>query len=459
MDGAWAKGTAAQGVADVPVNFMSKLLPERLGAPRPLAVSRRGARLTTDVGEILEIAGGAHASCIVNDQGAILTAAVDRIQRAPFPCTSRSVRHSFQDELAERVVDLFGDPAARVYFTSGGTEAVETAARLAYHIQSLRGRRRASVIVGRTHSYHGMSLLARNIGHHPVHSALPDGLDFGWPKLPEPRCSDCPMQCAPAGCDLRCVDVLEDILKRVGTERVAAVIIEPVSGTTGAALVPPQGYIQRLSKLCRSNRILLIADETVTAFGRTGAAFATGAGLADIVVGGKCLGGGFAPVNAVILSSVLVDELSKNSEELPLRLTFAGNPLACVIATCAQEYADRRNLYSIVRQRSTTIGDGLAQLVRDDGVPAIISGIGHLWSVQVPVRRGDGIPALDHLRRSASVHGLEFMGGVIVGLQCDYVHLMFTPAFDITDPELLSGIEMTIQAVRRAYEDTTRSPE
>ena len=136
----------------------------------------------TDQADLLELSGGSHATCIANDHNEILAEAVRHLQQTVVALTGRTVSHVIQRELAELIHSQFNDAGARVYFTSGGTEAVETAVRICHHIQRLRGRD-ASTVVGRDFSYHGMSLLARNISHHPVHSVLPEAVDLKWPKL------------------------------------------------------------------------------------------------------------------------------------------------------------------------------------------------------------------------------------------------------------------------------------
>ena len=265
------------------------------------------------------------------------------------------------------------------------------------------------------------------------------------------------MDCPPDGCNLTCADVLDDTVRRLGPEHIAAVIAEPVSGTTGAALVPPPGYLERLASICRRHGILFIADETVTAFGRTGKLFATGPGVADILVGGKCLGGGFAPINAVIVSSAISNEVSQRDQALPLRLTFAGNPLCCVIAICVQEYMARLDLGRLVDSHTTLISSTFKRLCANAKIPANISGVGHLWSIQLPVATGTADRALASLKLASERNGAEFMGGLIEGRSGDFVHMMFTPAFDLTDPELQVGMELVVRSVADTWATVLRS--
>lgn len=431
---------------------VSSLLTERVFETRPLALGRTGMTLHTDCGDILEVSGGSHATCIVNDDGQVLDRALHRFDGVRFALTGRGARHWFQEELAERVCRLFGSLSSRVFFTSGGTEAMETACRLAYHIQKLRGKSSTSILIGRMYSYHGMSLLTRNIAYHPIHSEIGFGLDFHWPKLPEPRCVRCPLGLTRDLCSFDCAGIITEIIDKFGADTIAAVIIEPVSGSTGGALVPPLGYLERLSEICKSHGIILIADETVTAFGRTGDPFVANDKLADIVVGGKCLGGGFIPINAVIVTPHICDELADAGVDVPLRLTFSGNPLACLIACSAQEYIAENDLFYRVSKNSVFIRDKLTEECSRRSLESVIYGKGHLWAVEVPIKMGHGRALAKLVRDIAAQHGIEFMGGSSSSNERDFVHFMFTPPFDAAVEEIKSGISGVIKTLAEARE-------
>ena len=433
----------------------SKLLTEQVFDRRPLALGRSGMTLHTDQGDIFEISGGSHATSIVNDGGKVLERALHRLQGSYFSLTGRGARHPFQEELAAIVCNLFGDSDARVFFTSGGTEAIETAARVAYHVQNLRQKPKATMLIGRMYSYHGMSVLARNAANHPIHSNMEFGLDFQWPKLPEPRCLRCPMGLVRETCLIECARTLTEIVATIGAEKIAAVILEPIAGSTGGALVPPAGYLQQISAICRHHGILLIADETVTAFGRVGDPFVTDSSLADIVVGGKALGGGFIPINAVIVAPHLCEELARSDSLLPLRLTFSGNPLACAIASSVQEYIVERKLLDRVRSNSASVQDALVMECATRCPEAVVYGQGHLWAIEVPVAKGEGSTFAQLLRMVAGQQGVEFMGGWKRDRDWDFVHFMFTPPLDATSLEISNGISKLIttlvEAKRQAF--------
>lgn len=415
-------------------------LAETVDDYRPLAFDRAGGTVWTSEGKFLELAGGSHASCIVHDEGELKRRLLRRFSVEPLPLLSRALAGAAQLELAERVVTDWGDLRARAYFVSGGTEGIETAIRLAHHIQRQRGRPEATKCIGRQLSYHGMSQMARALGDHPVHGRL-GALDPHWPKIPEPRCSDCPLSLHRDTCGLACADLLDDAIQDAGSETVSAHVFEPVGGTTAGAVLPPVGYLERIREICAHHSVLLIADETITAFWRTGRALRTPSGAADIVVGGKCLAAGLAPICAVLVAGNLVDELRRDGAALPLRLTFAGNPLACAAAAVVQDYVQETGLGDHVARNGTLIYNLLADRL-PVGKDIQIHGTGHLWSVSVRCKSLE--EANRHLasaRRRANEAAVEFMGGARSSHEYGWFHVMISPAFDCTEEEILACVE------------------
>jgi adenosylmethionine-8-amino-7-oxononanoate aminotransferase len=422
----------------------SRLLTENVVDNRARAFGRSGMKIITDQGSVLEISGGSHATAIVNDGGRILQNASAMILKNGYALTGRGIRHIAQEELAEKICDLFNDPNARVFFTSGGTEAVETAIRLAIYIQKMRGKESACMIIGRKYSYHGMSLLTRNVADHPIHSILPTELNMNWPKLPEPNCRRCPLSFEEGKCSLQCASVLEEYISEYGEQRIAAIIIEPISGSTGGALLPPKGYIDKLSEICKIHNILFVSDETITAFGRTGKNFVSESKLMDIVVGGKTLGGGFIPINSVVISSRLCDEMITFNGNLPLRLTFSGVPIACYIALSVQNYIHENNLVERVRDNTQFINNELKNICNSEIPHAIVCGTGHLWALEIEIPKEQGCEFLAKMKKFAANEGIEFMGGIREGINKEYIHIMFTPPFDATKEELEISINSLV---------------
>lgn len=423
--------------ADQQLLSVSRVLTEQVVDYRPVALERDGTQVRTATGLILEVAGGSHASCIVRDDGEIAQRALARIGRHRFASSGRLYSNDAQVELADLVVGATSDRSARVFFTSGGTESFETAIRLAHHMQEVRGCPTRSLVVGRQFSYHGMSLLARATASHPVHSRLPPGLIATIPKLPEPRCDACPLNKERQSCGLACADVLDEVLDELGTDKVAAVVLEPVAGTTGGALPPPVGYLGRIEAICRKRGVLLILDETVTAFWRTGVAFFGETEVqADIVFGGKCLAAGFAPLGCVVVRGDLCDELMHAKRDLPLRLTFAGNAVACSFGLAAQEYIREKGLGARVLSNSTVLRGLLERACEVSRIGAAVTGIGHLWAINVSFPPPTAQKFSLHLRKAAARRGIEALIGQRPGSNATPVHMLVCPPFDANDEDL-----------------------
>jgi adenosylmethionine-8-amino-7-oxononanoate aminotransferase len=399
----------------------SRLLDVSVDDHRPIVLGRDGSRVLTSSGVLLEAGGGSHATCIVNDRGRLLSEIERVLAETATVGSARAYVHAAQIELADRVARLWEDQDGRVYFTSGGSEAFETALRLVYHVHKLRGDDRRSMVVGHRFSYHGMTLAARNASDHPEHPPGPTRADFRWPKL--------------SGADDSDIAEDEELLERYAQD-IAAVIIEPVSGTTGGAMVRSAAYLQWLGSACRERGIILIIDEVVTAFGRTGVGLCSSWLKPDIILGGKCLGGGYAPIGCVLLAGPLCEELRHWREPLPLRLTFSANLTACAIATAVQRYCEQQALYAEVAKRGPVISDLLQMRVAERGSGFDIHGTGHLWGVHARLGSGGGRQLATKVKLLAAKEGIEFMGGGRVTGGSDSIHMVLTPPFDSTLEQL-----------------------
>lgn len=433
----------------------SRLLTDEVFDSRAIVSDRFGMKLLTNCQDIIEISSGSHATAIGHDDGEVISKTIRRLSKCSFPLTGRKVIHELQCELASIVCNKTTDNKARVFFTSGGTEAVETAFRITSYLQELRGKKGANVIIGRQNSYHGMSLLARNAADHPVHSRVLQPQKETWPKLPEPHCQVCPLEKKMGDCSLDCANILQQIIEEQGKNRISAVIFEPISGSTGGALVPPDGYIRTLSKICRSNEIPLIADETITSFGRTGDSFVTKLlSEVDIIIGGKTLGGGFVPINSVILSSGLCNELYELNANIPLRLTFSAPPAICAFAISAQEYIESKQLMKKVKNNTQIIRNMFLQNESFIKMESSVSlhGQGHLWALNAVALKGKGYILFAETKRIASNNGVELMGGIREYASNDIVHIMLTPIFDAIKSELELGVQLTNELILEALQ-------
>lgn len=264
-------------------------------------------------------------------------------------------------ELAERIVELAPAGMGGVFFVSGGSEANETAIKLARRHWVRAGRPEKSVIVAHDRGYHGLAGVTTTATRlDPYHG------DFG-PEAPEVvevsapytyRC-DAGVPCDPETCPVCTGAALESRIREVGADRVAAVIVEPVFGS-GGVIVPPAGYLSTVREVCDRNDVLLIVDEVITGFGRTGSWFASGAeGICpDLISFAKGVSSGYVPLGGVIVSDPLWDELRDPAVEPGILMhgfTHSGHPVACAVGLANLTAIEREGMIERVVEMAAVL--------------------------------------------------------------------------------------------------------
>ncbi len=289
--------------------------------------------------------------------------------------------------LAERLVGLFpGDRKLdRFLFTSGGSDANETNFRLARLFHAVRGEPKRQKILSRRSSYHGITRAAGSATTLPVYHifAEPDPLHIATGT---PYCFRCEWDETYPNCGLRCVDDVEAVIAREGPDTIAAMIAEPILGT-GGIIPPPSDYFSRLQELCAAHGILLILDEVITGFGRTGRWF----GMEhwdirpDLVSFAKGITSGYLPLGGVAVSRRVYETIRDESPRgLPFMggLTYNNHPSCCAAALANLDIIESEGLV----ENSREVGAYLLQSLRDGlgahPLVADIRGLGLLAAVE-----------------------------------------------------------------------------
>lgn len=240
-------------------------------------------------------------------------------------------------ELANRLIDIAPDNMAHVLYTNSGSESVETALKVALAYQRVKGQGSRTRLIGRERGYHGVNFGGISVGgivsNRKMFGTLLTGVDH-LPHTHLPSKNAFTKGMPEHGGDL--ADELERIVTLHDASTIAAVIVEPVSGSTGV-LIPPKGYLQRLRELCTKHGILLIFDEVITGFGRLGAPFAAQYFdvKPDIMVTAKGLTNGVIPMGAVFVTAEIHDAFMAGPEhmiEFFHGYTYSGNPIASAAA-------------------------------------------------------------------------------------------------------------------------------
>jgi adenosylmethionine-8-amino-7-oxononanoate aminotransferase len=390
-------------------------------------VAGRGASVTTaDGAELLDAPAGLWHANVGHGRESIARAAYDQMCRLETYHVFGRFANDVALSLAERVGSLGPIPDAKVFWTSGGSDAVEFAGKLARRHWQLERRNEKRIILSRERAYHGLHAFGTSIGGLPYNR---DG--YGTESL-VPETARIPTN------DLAAAEAL---LETVGANRVAAVIVEPVMGTGG--VIPPEpGYLAGLQRLARDNDILFIVDEVITGFGRLGTMFACERyGLEpDMVLMAKGITSGYAPLGGVLIAPRIWRRFFDSPSAPSLRhgLTYSGHATACAVAHANLDILENEQLLERVTELETALHRAVQPLADHPLVAEVRSGAGFLAGIQLrPDVEGDAIA-------DACIDA-----GLLMRLIHDNT-LHISPPFVVTDDEV-SFLAKTIRGALDEY--------
>lgn len=423
------------------------LFPRDFRRRYPLAARGEGCWIYTDAGKkLLDAAGSAAVVSIGHGVGEIGEAMAEQARRLEFAHSSEFHTRA-AEELARRLLDLA--PAnfrqgGRVLLTSGGSEATETAIKMCRQYFLERGETRRVKIVSRRQSYHGSTLGALgasgNVGRRePYEPLLPN-----WGKIAPCYCYRCPLGLRFPECNVACADDLETHLRENGSEDVAAFLFEPVSGATLGAVPPPEGYAKRIEEICRRHGILLIADEVMTGVGRTGRPFAVEHwGVEpDLLLVGKGVASGYAPVGGVIASAGVVETIARGSGRFVHGFTYSAHPVAAAAGVAVLDYLEKHRLFSRVSSVGAELGRALESLRGEFPILGDVRGLGLLWGTELVRQRDTRLAYPAELQVAQRVFLAAYEAGVLTypiqGCADGHAgdHILLAPPFILTSAEI-----------------------
>ena len=339
----------------------------------------------------------------------------------------------------------------RVYFTSGGSEATETAIKLArqFFLESKQPSRYR--ILARRQSYHGSTLGAMSVSGNVARRAPYAPLIPEWGHIAPCFCYHCPFDKTFPECNLACADDLDTFLLGNDPSSVAAFLFEPIVGATLGAAPAVDGYTARIAEICQKHGILLIADEVMTGMGRTGKPFASEhwALEPDIILTGKGIASGYAPLGAVLVTPRIAEAFEKGSAAFMHGFTYQAHPVATAAGNAVFDYLETHELFERVAPAGETLRKALAPLESHPHVGQV-RGVGLLQGVEFvkdktthePFPREAGIA--EKVRRAALDKNVLFYPGqgCVDGVRGD--HVLLAPPF-IIKPEECGLIADTIQ--------------
>lgn len=318
--------------------------------------------------------------------------------------------------LSEKLLELAPVPMSKVLFQSSGSEANDTAIKLAWYHFAAQGRPEKRKIIGRLRGYHGTSIASASITglphlHRDFHLPLPGFLHVTCPHFyREGRPGETEEQFS-----TRLADELDALITAEGPDTVAAFFAEPAMGT-GGAVVPPAGYFEKIQKVLRKHEVLLVADEVITGFGRTGNWWGSQTfGLQpDMITCAKALTAAYMPLSAVLLSEPIYASMRAQSEKIGVfghGYTYGAHPVACAVANEALRIYEEDGVIAGVPAKAALLEEALAPL-RDHPLVGELRGVGLMWGIEIvadretraPFPTDRGIPA--RVQEAAFAEGL-----------------------------------------------------
>lgn len=407
----------------------------------------------------IDASGGAAVSCLGHNHPAIGAAIMDQLERIEFAHTS-----FFTNQPAERLARVLidrappGFGAGRAAFVGSGSEAMETALKLARQFHVERGEPQRSRFIAREMSYHGNTLGALAVGGHAGRRAMYRPLlmdvEFVSPCYAYRGREDGESDSAYGD---RLARELASRIEDMGPDTVAAFIAEPVVGATLGSVPPVAGYFAKIREVCDRYGVLLIADEVMCGMGRVGSFFACEAdGIApDIMTIAKGLGAGFQPIGALLASETVVDALAAGSGALANGHTYMSHAVACAASLAVIEQIEA--LLPAVRARGRDLHDALTDRFGDHLHVGDIRGRGLFWSLELVADRATKRPfpaalgLAPKIRKAALAEGLVCYpsSGMADGTNGD--HVLLAPPFIITTDQIGLVVDRLAVTLERVF--------
>lgn len=438
---------------------MTKVFHRAPRATLPVAVAGDGIELIDSTGKrYIDACGGAAVSCLGHSNTRVIEAIKRQAERLPYAHSSFFTTEPVE-ELADRLIEAAPAGLDHVYFTSGGSESIEAALKLArqYFVEIGQPARRH--FIARRQSYHGNTLGALAIGGNPWRREpfLPLLIDAHHVSpcyaYREQRAGESEEAFAQ-----RLADELENRILELGPETVAAFVAETVVGATAGAVPPVRAYFRKVRAVCDKYGVLLILDEIMSGMGRTGRLFACEEdGIApDILTIAKGLGAGYQPIGATLASDRIYDAIVGGTGFFQHGHTYIGHATACAAALEVQRVIAEEGLLDNVRERGEQLRAQLRERFADHQAVGDVRGRGLFVGVEFVADRGTKQPFDPSLRlhaalrREAMARGLMVypMGGTVDGRQGD--HVLLAPPFICSAEQIDIIVERLAQSLDAA---------
>jgi len=415
-----------------------------------------------DGNKYVDLAGSAAVNFIGHGVPEISAAMAEQAAELEFAHTSQFTTR-VAEEYANDLLNFAGEHFAggAVFFTSGGSESVETALKLARQYQVEVGQPKRHQILSRQQSYHGATLGALSVSGNKRRREIYLPMVREFPHIGMPYCYRCAFDCTDGcrNCGQQYASELERAIEFTSGEA-AAFIFEPVSGATLGAVVPPPVYLQSVTEICKRQGLLLIADEVMTGMGRTGRNFAVDHWdvRPDILVTAKGLSSGYAPLGAVIATKRVIEAIANGSGAFLHGFTYNAHPVSLAAGRAVLRYLQSRKLVEAASERrpGTAAANFKLELdtLRAEKSVGDVRGIGLLWAVEFvadkttkrafpPDKTFSSRVGAAAMKRGLLVYPMQ---GSVDGVSGD--HILLAPPAVIDHDQIRWSVEQLAAAIR-----------
>lgn len=407
------------------------LIKPLVGQPYPTISHGTGIYLYDTNGKrYLDGSSGAITASIGHGVQEIIDAMTKQAEKVSFV-----YRSQFTNEAAERLAKTLSDKSPGdlnwSFFVNSGTEAMETAMKIAIQHYQERGITSKQKVISRHMSYHGITIGALSMSGHPLRRQRFTPLLEDYPILSPPYCFRCPFSLEYPSCQTACAAQLENEIERIGPEHIAAFVAEPIVGAAGGAITPPDNYYKIIKNICERYDILFIADEVMTGLGRTGAWFAMEhwGVVPDLIALGKGLTAGYAPMAATVVSDRVMEPILQGSKLVMAGHTFSANPLSAAVSLAVIEYIERYSLVENAAKKGAYLLEKLHDFKKEFPIITDVRGKGLLLGLEL------SIPC-SRLIGAAAKYGLLLYPAVAGRNGKEEIAVLVAPPLTVTHAEI-----------------------
>jgi len=402
----------------------------------------------------IDFSGSPQACCIGHGDQRVVRAVTEQMSKVAMCFTTFWINER-EAELAERVLRRAPSNFSRIQFLNSGSEATESAIKLARQFQLESGKPEKTIIISRWQSYHGMTTGALSVTGFTSRRVKFVPVLQPWPKIDAPLCYRCPYDLSYPACGIACAKALDRLIGQIGPQYVAGFIAEPIGGAASAAMVPVPEYYPMIREICDKHDVLFIDDEVICGFGRTGKWFGIDhwGVKPDIITMAKGMTGAYVPMAAVLVSEKIADVFADTSRKFINAYTTAGNPVSCAAGIAVVDIIEKGNLVA----RSAELGEYLHKQARKklSGHPTVgdIRGKGMLMGVELVKDKASKEPFDPSILAGPRVHKLAMDRGCMIfptsgfdrGVRGDAV--MMAPPYIITEQEIDTALNIVSDAL------------